>query len=180
MEYSMNDIKLEIKSLTFKIDATKNQLQNHMTTININNNNNKLILRSRPSRTPNQCMRHPCLWDEGPPLQNHLTAKVYGGIHTLPPSGFELVTSQEETHVLNHQVHTQGNIYKFAQHQTFEFILCSKLMLARYVEENKGKLVKLMLNLHATLMHYVVNSSKTTKRIEFNTLQGIKHVVTLS
>ena len=27
---------------------------------------------------------------------------VYGGIHTLPPSGFEPMTSKEETHVLNH------------------------------------------------------------------------------
>jgi hypothetical protein len=52
-----------------------------------------IILRSRPSQTPNWCMRPPCLWDKGPPLHNHLTAKVYRGIHTLPPSGFELVTS---------------------------------------------------------------------------------------
>jgi hypothetical protein len=30
-----------------------------------------------------------------------MIAKVYGGVHTLPPSRFELVTSEEETHVLN-------------------------------------------------------------------------------
>jgi hypothetical protein len=40
------------------------------------------------------------VWDKGPPPHNDLTAKVYGGIHTLHPSGFELVTSKEETHVL--------------------------------------------------------------------------------
>jgi hypothetical protein len=34
----------------------------------------------------------PCLWDKGPPPRNDLTAKVYGGLHTLPPSRFELVT----------------------------------------------------------------------------------------
>jgi hypothetical protein len=26
----------------------------------------------------------------------------YRGIHALPPSGFELVTSSEETHILSH------------------------------------------------------------------------------
>jgi len=31
-----------------------------------------------------------------------LTGKVYGGIHTLPTSGVELMTSHDETYVLNH------------------------------------------------------------------------------
>jgi hypothetical protein len=35
----------------------------------------------------------PCLWDKGPPPHTHLNAKVYRGIHTLPLSGFEPVTS---------------------------------------------------------------------------------------
>jgi hypothetical protein len=48
----------------------------------INNNNNNLFLRSRPSQTPNWCMR--------PPPPSDLTGKVYRGIHTLPHSGFEL------------------------------------------------------------------------------------------
>jgi hypothetical protein len=56
-----------------------------------NNNNNNLILRPRPSQTPNWCMRAPCLWDKGPPPHKDFTAKVYGGAHTLPPSGFESV-----------------------------------------------------------------------------------------
>ena len=47
-------------------------------------------------------MRPPYLWDNGPPLCCDLTAKVYRGVHTLPPSGFEPVTFQEETHALNH------------------------------------------------------------------------------
>ena len=64
----------------------------------INNNNNNLFLRSRTSQTPNWCMR--------PPPPSDITGKVYGGIHTLPPSGFELLTSQEETHVLNHWAHS--------------------------------------------------------------------------
>jgi hypothetical protein len=38
-------------------------------------------------------MRPPCLWDKGPPPPSDLTGKVYEGIHTLPPSGFEPVTS---------------------------------------------------------------------------------------
>lgn len=42
------------------------------------NNNNNLILRSR---------------DKGPPPRSDLTAKVYGGVHTPPPSEFEPVTS---------------------------------------------------------------------------------------
>jgi hypothetical protein len=33
---------------------------------------------------------------------NDLTLEVYGGIHTLPPSRFEHVTSKKVTHVLNH------------------------------------------------------------------------------
>jgi hypothetical protein len=49
-----------------------------------------LILRSRPSQTPNWCMRPPCLWDKGPPLPNDLTGKVYRGIHTLPPLDLNL------------------------------------------------------------------------------------------
>jgi hypothetical protein len=63
-----------------------------------NNNNNNIILRSQLCKRPNWCMRPPCLWDKGPPPRSDLSAKVYGGMHTLPPSGFELVTSQEETH----------------------------------------------------------------------------------
>jgi hypothetical protein len=47
-------------------------------------------------------MRPPCLWDKGPSQPNDLTGKVYGDMHTLPPSRFELVTSYEKTHVLNH------------------------------------------------------------------------------
>jgi hypothetical protein len=90
MEYSMNDIKLAIKSLTYTIDATKNQLQNHMTTINNNNNNNNLILRSRPSQTPNQCMRPPCLWDKGPPPPNHLTVKSTRVYIPYPPLDLNL------------------------------------------------------------------------------------------
>ena len=50
-----------------------------------NNNNNNLFLRSPPSETSNWCMRPPCLWDKGPPLHSDLTAKVYKGVHTLPP-----------------------------------------------------------------------------------------------
>ena len=42
---------------------------------------------------PNWYMRPPCLWGKEPPLSNDLTGKVYGGIHTLPRFGFELVTS---------------------------------------------------------------------------------------
>jgi hypothetical protein len=65
------------------------------------NNTNNLILRLQLSHTPNWCMRPPCLWDKGPPcfwdkgppLCNDLTVKVYEGIHTLPHSGFEPVTS---------------------------------------------------------------------------------------
>jgi hypothetical protein len=49
-------------------------------------------------------MRPPCLWDKGPPLRNDLTAKVYGGIHTLLCSGFEVVTSKEETHASLHNL----------------------------------------------------------------------------
>jgi hypothetical protein len=67
-----------------------------------NNNNNNLFLRSRPSHKSNWCMKFPCLWDKRPPLRNDFTAKVYEGIHTLTHSGFELVTSKEETHALNH------------------------------------------------------------------------------
>ena len=70
--------------------------------IRVNNNNNNLFLRSPPSETPNWCMRPPCLWDKGPPLCSDLTAKVYRGVHTLPSFGFEPVTSEEETHALNH------------------------------------------------------------------------------
>jgi hypothetical protein len=32
----------------------------------------------------------PCLWDKGPPPCINFIAKVYGGVHTLLPSGFEL------------------------------------------------------------------------------------------
>jgi hypothetical protein len=78
-----------------------------------NNNNiniNNLILRSQPRQTPNSCMIPLCLWDKRPlclwdkrsPLHIDLTVKVYECVHTLPPSGFELMTSQEETDVLNH------------------------------------------------------------------------------
>lgn len=35
-----------------------------------------------------------------------MTAKVYGGVHTLPIFGFESVTSYKETHVLDWCVHT--------------------------------------------------------------------------
>jgi hypothetical protein len=44
--------------------------------------NNNLFLRSRPSQTPNWCMR--------PLLPSDLTGKVYGGIHTLPPLDLNL------------------------------------------------------------------------------------------
>jgi hypothetical protein len=37
-------------------------------------------------------MRPPCLWDKGHPPPSDLTGKVYGGMHTLPAFGFELVT----------------------------------------------------------------------------------------
>jgi hypothetical protein len=43
-----------------------------------------IFLSSRPSRTSNLCMRSP--------HPNHLIGEVYEGIHTLTPSGFELVT----------------------------------------------------------------------------------------
>jgi hypothetical protein len=48
---------------------------------------------SRPSQTPNWWMRPLCLWDKGPPPHSDLTVKVYGDVHTLPRSLFELVTS---------------------------------------------------------------------------------------
>jgi len=51
-------------------------------------------------------MRPPYLWDKGPPPHINFTAKVYGGIHTLPPFGFELVTSIEETNVINNDIKT--------------------------------------------------------------------------
>jgi hypothetical protein len=54
------------------------------------NNNNNLILRSRPSETPNWCMRPPCLWDKGPPPPSDLNGKFYEGIHTLPPLDLNL------------------------------------------------------------------------------------------
>jgi hypothetical protein len=50
-------------------------------------------------------MGSPCLWDKGPPLCNDLTSKVCESVHSLPPSRFKLVTSYEETHVLNHYSH---------------------------------------------------------------------------
>ena len=55
------------------------------------NNNNNLFLRSPPREMPIWCMSPPCLWDRDPPLRSDLTAKVYKGVHTLSPSGFEHV-----------------------------------------------------------------------------------------
>jgi hypothetical protein len=40
------------------------------------NNKNNLILRSQTSKTPNMCMRPPCLWDKGPPPPINFTSKV--------------------------------------------------------------------------------------------------------
>jgi hypothetical protein len=57
--------------------------------IYFNNNNSNLILRSRPSQTPNWCMRPPCLSDKGPPPCSDLTAKVYRGIHILAGKNFK-------------------------------------------------------------------------------------------
>ena len=71
-----------------------------------NNNNSSLILRPHPRQTPNWCMRPPCLWDKGPLPCSDLIAKVYKGVHTLPPYGFEPMTSYEETHVFNRWSHT--------------------------------------------------------------------------
>ena len=60
---------------------------------NNNYNYNNIFLRSPPRETPNWCLRPPCLWYKGPPLRSDLTAKVYKGVHTLPPFRFEPITS---------------------------------------------------------------------------------------
>jgi hypothetical protein len=39
-------------------------------------------------------MRPLCLWDKGPPPRNNLTAKVYKGVHTLPPYETPLFVGQ--------------------------------------------------------------------------------------
>jgi hypothetical protein len=80
-----------------KIECVYNNNNNKIECV-YNNNNNNLFSRSRPSQTPNWCMRPPCLWGKGPPSCSDLSAKICGGIHTVPPSGFEPVTSKEETH----------------------------------------------------------------------------------
>ena len=59
---------------------------------------------SQPSQMSNWFVIPPCLWDKGPPP--HMNTKVYGGIHTLPPSRFEPITSKEKTCVLNREAHS--------------------------------------------------------------------------
>jgi hypothetical protein len=59
--------------------------------IQYNNNNNNLFLRSRPSQHTKLVYETPLFVGQGTPLD--LTGKVYEGIHTLPPFGFEPVTS---------------------------------------------------------------------------------------
>ena len=59
----------------------------------LNNNNSNLFLRSHPSQRPISCMRPPCCGTRDPPLCSNVIAKVYRGVHTLPPSGFESINS---------------------------------------------------------------------------------------
>jgi hypothetical protein len=40
---------------------------------------------------PLHLVHNTCFWNKGPPLPNNLTGKAYEGIHTLPPSRFELM-----------------------------------------------------------------------------------------
>ena len=69
---------------------------------NNNNNNNNIFFRSPPSETPIGVWYPPVCGTRDPPLRSDLTAKVYRGVHTLPPFVFEPVTSSKETHSLNH------------------------------------------------------------------------------
>ena len=52
-----------------------------------------LFLRSRPSQHTKLVYETPLFVGQETPPRNDLTTKVYEGVHTLPPSGFEPVTS---------------------------------------------------------------------------------------
>jgi hypothetical protein len=58
---------------------------------NNSNNNNNLFLRSQSSQHIK--LVYETLLFMGQGTHRDLTSKVYEGIHTLPPSGFEPVTS---------------------------------------------------------------------------------------
>ena len=81
-------LKMSMKWATMELDLELLVLRGLNLRLSLStyyNNNNNLTLRSRSSQTPNWCMR--------PPPPSDFTGKDYGGIHTLPPSGFEHMTS---------------------------------------------------------------------------------------